>query len=61
MLLLSYLWDVSERMIKVLANDNLSICFFLALGADEKVPDHSTLTLFKNGYYKMVARRPIKS
>jgi len=48
MLLLSYLWNVSERMIEMLANDSLSIGFFLGLGADEKAPDHSTLTLFKN-------------
>ena len=48
MLLLSYLWNVSERMIEVLANDSLSIGLFLGLGADEKAPDHSTLTLFKN-------------
>jgi IS5 family transposase len=48
MLLLSYLWNISERMVEVLANDSLSIGFFLGLGADEKAPDHSTLTLFKN-------------
>ena len=48
MLLLSYLWNVSERMIEVLANDSLSIGLFLGLGADEKALDHSTLTLFKN-------------
>jgi len=48
MLLLSYLWNVSERMVEELANDSLSIGFFLGLGADKKAPDHSTLTLFKN-------------
>jgi len=48
MLLLYYLWNVSERMIEILANDSLSIGLFLGLGADEKAPDHSTLTLFKN-------------
>lgn len=48
MLLLSYLYDVSERQVEILANDSLSIGFFLGLGADEKAPDHSTLTLFKN-------------
>lgn len=48
MLLLSYLYDVSERQVEMLANDSLSIGFFLGLGADEKAPDHSTLTLFKN-------------
>jgi IS5 family transposase len=47
-LLLSYLWNVSERMVEELANDSLSIGLFLGLGADEKAPDHSTLTLFKN-------------
>ncbi len=48
MLLLSYLWDVLERMLEILANDSLSIGLFLGFGADEKAPDHSTLTLFKN-------------
>lgn len=48
MLLLSYLYDVSERQVEILANDSLSIGFFLGLGADEKAPDHSTLTLLKN-------------
>ena len=35
-------------MIEVLANDSLSLGLFLGLGADEKAPDHATLTLFKN-------------
>jgi IS5 family transposase len=48
MLLLSYLWNVSERQVEMLANDSLSVGFFLGVGANEKVPDHSTLTLFKN-------------
>jgi len=34
----------------VLANDSLSAACFLELGADEKVPDHSTLTLFKERF-----------
>jgi transposase len=48
MLLLSYLYNISERQVEILANDSLSAAYFLGLGADEKVPDHSTLTLFKN-------------
>ena len=48
MLLLSYLYNISERQVEILANYSLSIGFFLELGADEKAPDHSTLTLFKN-------------
>ncbi len=48
MLLICYLYNVSERQVEVLVNDSLSISYFLGLGADEKAPDHSTLTLFKN-------------
>ncbi len=48
MLLLSYLWNVSERLIEEMSDDSLSIGYFLGLGADERAPDHSTLTLFKN-------------
>ena len=32
----------------VLANDSLSVACFLGLGANEKAPDHFTLTLFKD-------------
>ena len=35
-------------MIEILANDSLSIGLFPEPGADEKAPDHSTLTLLKN-------------
>ena len=48
MLLLSCLYNVSEKQIEILANDSLSIGFFPGLAADAKAPDHSTLTLFKN-------------
>lgn len=48
MLLLSYLYNISERQVEVLADDSLSVACFLGMGADEKAPDHSTLTLFKN-------------
>ena len=36
----------------MLANDSLSVAYFLGLGANEKAPDHSTLTLFKNRLLK---------
>jgi len=48
MLLLSYLYNISERQVEVLANDSLSVACFLGLGADEEAPDHSTLSLFKD-------------
>lgn len=48
MLVISYLYNISERQVEMMANDSLSLSYFLKLGADERVPDHSTLTLFKN-------------
>ena len=48
MLLLSYLYNISERQVEMVANDSFSVAYFLGQGADEKAPDHSTLTLFKN-------------
>jgi len=48
MLLLSHLGNVSERMIGMLANDSLSLGFSLGVGAVEKAPDYSILTLFEN-------------
>jgi len=52
MLLFSYLWNVSERMIAVLSNDSLSITLFPGLGTDEKASDHATLTSLKNRLVK---------
>jgi IS5 family transposase len=48
MLLLSYLYNISERQVEMLASDSFSVAYFLGLGADEKAPDHSTLSLFKD-------------
>jgi IS5 family transposase len=48
MLLISYLYNISERQTEVVANENLPVKFFIGLGVDEKAPDHSTLTWFKN-------------
>jgi len=47
MLLLSYLYDLSERQTERFANDSLSAKHFLGLAVDEAAPDHSTLTAFK--------------
>jgi IS5 family transposase len=48
MLFLSYLYDVSERMIVELADMHLLIKWFLGLALDAAPPDHTTLTVFKN-------------
>jgi IS5 family transposase len=47
MLLLAYLYDLSERRTEAFVNDSLSGKYFLGLAIDEPAPDHSTLTAFK--------------
>lgn len=47
MLLLSYLYGLSERQTEAYVNDSLSAKCFLGLAVDEVGPDHSTLTIFK--------------
>jgi len=47
MLLLSYLYGLSERQTESVVNDSLSMKWFLGLGVDEAAPDHSTLSDFK--------------
>lgn len=47
MLLLAYLYNLSERQVEELCNDSLSVKCFLKLGAEERAPDHTTLSVFK--------------
>lgn len=47
MLVLAYLYNLSERRVEGYVNDSLSAKWFLGLGANRKAPDHSTLTDFK--------------
>jgi hypothetical protein len=47
-LLISFLFNISERQTEDVVNENLPAKFFVGLGIDEQAPDHSTLTLFKN-------------
>jgi IS5 family transposase len=48
MLLVSYLYDLSERQVEEFCNYYLPAKYFLGLAIDVHAPDHSTLTLFKN-------------
>ena len=48
MLLLSYLYDLSESEVEGYCQENLPAKYFLGLAIDDRVPDHSTLTVFKN-------------
>src|SRR5688572_7233639 len=54
MLLVSYLYDLSERQVEEYVNDSLSAKNFLGLAVDEAAPDHATVTLFKN---RLLARK----
>jgi IS5 family transposase len=47
MLLLSYLYNVSERQVEDFCNLYLPAKYLLGLGVDERPPDHTTLTAFK--------------
>jgi len=47
MLLLAYLYNLSERQVEEQSNLYLPAKYFLGLGVDEKAPDHTTLTAFK--------------
>lgn len=47
MLLLCFLYDISERQVEDMCNLYLPAKYFLGLGVDEKAPDHSTLSAFK--------------
>jgi len=42
----SYIYKLSERQTKVIANNGLSIKCFLGLAVDERAPHHSPLTTF---------------
>lgn len=47
MLLLSYLYNLSERQTEEFCNMHLAAKYFLGLAIDERAPDHATLTVFK--------------
>jgi len=48
MLLLTYWFNLSERHIEEHCNYNMLFKMFLGLEADERVPDHSTLSRFRD-------------
>jgi IS5 family transposase len=47
MLLVAYLYGLSERQVESYVMDSLAARYFLGLAADEAVPDHSTLSVFR--------------
>jgi IS5 family transposase len=47
MLVMTYLYNLSERQTEEVVNFQLPVKEFVGLAVDERAPDHSTLTLFK--------------
>lgn len=47
MLLVAYLYDISERQVEDYVNYYLPAKYFLGLAVDQQAPDHSTLSKFK--------------
>jgi len=47
MLLISFLYNLSERQTEEATNLNLAIKYFVGLAVDQLAPDHSELTVFK--------------
>lgn len=45
--LLAYLYHLSERQFETHLNENLPAKYFVGLAVDERGPDHSTLTVFR--------------
>jgi len=45
--LIAYLYNLSERQVEVYINENLPAKYFIGLAVDQKAPDHSTLTIFR--------------
>lgn len=48
MLLISYLYNLSERATEMFVADSLAARYFVGIAANEPVPDHSTLSVFRD-------------
>ncbi|MFZ3150272.1 MAG: transposase [Anaerolineaceae bacterium] len=55
--LVAYLYNLSERQVEVYINENLPAKYFVGLAVDQKAPDHSTLTVFRE---RLVERGKLK-
>lgn len=52
MLLISYLYNLSERETELFVSDSLAARYFLGIAAHERVPDHSSLSVFRERILK---------
>lgn len=61
MLLVPYLFNISEREAENVVNFNILAKYFVGLGVDEIPPDHSTLTVFKERLLKAQGQKAWES
>jgi len=50
--LITHLYQLSERQVEAYVNDNLSAKYFIGLAVDQKAPDHTTLSKFRERLIK---------
>src|SRR4030043_1278931 len=50
--MIAYLYKLSERQVEVYINENLPAKYFVGLAVEQKAPDHSTLTVFRERLIK---------
>ncbi len=50
--LIAYLYNLTERQVEVYLNENLPAKYFVGLAVDQRAPDHSTLTVFRERLMK---------
>jgi transposase, IS5 family len=55
--LIAYLYNLTERQVEVYINENLPAKYFVGLAVDQRAPDHSTLTVFRE---RLVKRGKLK-
>jgi IS5 family transposase len=55
--LIAYLYNLTERQVEVYLNENLPAKYFVGLAVDQRAPDHSTLTVFRE---RLVKRGKLK-
>lgn len=61
MLLVSYLYNISERQTEEFTRYFLPAKYFVGLGVDQLPPDHSSLTVFKDRLLKHSGRKAVES
>lgn len=61
MLLVSYLYNISERQTEEFTRYFLPAKYFVGLGVDQLPPDHSSLTVFKDRLLKHSGQKAVES